>query len=316
MTAESTNPAKTDMNIATAMDHEFVDVTTDVIDYHMTPELKAAVKCALSGPGPHAMILTGPAGTGKTSLAKHILKQLNAAGVKTEYIYVLGQQWLNNEDLHSGVNVAAAITGDAENVHQPGALLLAARASRTGKVIMLFDEIDKTNPKIESLLLGFLQDGTVPTKPGVVEQGKVENIIAVITSNGMRKLLEPTERRCFRFKMKPLPPEIETRIIMQRTGVCATLVKSCVAMANVIRSKGRSTPSLQEIERLVVALGLMRTPLEYDVAVLGFLCKDDEYDFKALRDQYPGKSIGHMMAELITSIKAAETKESTDEKGS
>jgi MoxR-like ATPase len=121
-------------------------------------------------------ILIGPPGVGKTREA--ILHAKKTGG---ELVYHLLHQWSDADELFYGINVVAAVAGDADNVKQEGVLTRAARLSLTQRVTLCLDEIDKSTEATEALLLDFLQYGRVPVAPGVQMQANLSNISIFIT---------------------------------------------------------------------------------------------------------------------------------------
>lgn len=196
----------------------------------------------------HVLLLSGEPGTGKTSFAYWLAEQVGA-GVAT----YLCHAWSGDEDLFAGVDLPALVKGDAQNVIRPGVLRAVAEASLTERVVLLIDELDKAPARFEALLLGFLERWEYPLAPGYVGRANPDNIWVVITHNGMREITHPLQRRCFRYKMPFLPPQVEVSLL--GGGKLAT---GLVNMANVMRSKPEmSSPSLSELKRAVKILPLV-----------------------------------------------------------
>ncbi len=83
-------------------------------------------------------------------------------------------------------------------------------------VVLLVDEVDKSDPEFEAFLLEVLSDFTV----SIPEIGtiKAETIPSVIlTSNNSRELSDALKRRCLHLFLDFPPPEIELEIVRLKT---------------------------------------------------------------------------------------------------
>jgi len=162
-----------------------------------------------NGHGARALLLEGPAGCGKTALAEAASKALGAP-----LVYHMLHSWSGDDDLFVGVDVAAAVAGEAEHVRQDGVLAHAARlSSEHDLVVVCLDELDKAPERVEALLLDWLQSGRVPVRPGEHLETRLDHVLVVLTSNGERELGDALLRRCRRVEMAPLPVETCVRLI-------------------------------------------------------------------------------------------------------
>lgn len=208
------------------------------------PELIAlrAVEAAPAG-SIQALLLEGPPGCGKSSLAEAYARSTGA-----RLVYALLHSWSDDQELFVGVDVASAVAGDAARVRQPGVLAVAAEASATGRVVVCLDEVDKTPERTEALLLDFLQTGRVPVRPGEHLQARTDQLIVMLTSNGQRELGDALLRRVRRVRMAPLPVDVLDRLVGERSGAPAGVVRMASRVARAVAAaEGNTALSLHEI---------------------------------------------------------------------
>jgi len=234
-----------------------------------------------------AVIVTGAPGVGKTSFARAIAE--GAGGRLVEYY---AHHWSNDEDMFLSVDPArvAAIAGGHDmpltKTYRRGALLRATLLSRRMPVVLLLDEWDKSPEHCDALLLEFLQSGTVHGRHGERWKANKQQLVVVITSNGLRDLIEPLQRRCFRYEMSYLAPEVEADVMRKATGAPVGAIRLVVKAMNLIRTEGRSSPSLQEGTMLLRGMALASNVEDVRLLIRGYLIKDphDEMALKATGD--------------------------------
>lgn len=223
-------------------------------------------------------ILFGPPGGGKTYAAER-----HAAETRAELVFYQCHDWTDADELFVGVNVQAAIAGDAEAVAQPGALLKAAEYSHRGAVVLVIDELDKASERAEALLLDFLQSGRVAIRPGVHVTAKSENITVFVTSNEVRQHSDALLRRCRRVFMNPMRAEDQVRIISEQyPGLPVALIwKAALKVAN---AEGNSALSVQEGLRLCEELQAADTFSAVVSAYQGWACRTRQGAAKAAKE--------------------------------
>ena len=199
--------------------------------------------------GSKTIILEGPPGTGKSAFAEAVAKITGSNFIAYQF-----HSWSDADELFVGVDVCAAVAGDAESVRQEGVLAKVAKASLESTVVLLLDEIDKCPERTEYLLLDWLQTGRVPIQPGVHLQTNLNRVMTFITSNCHRDLSEATKRRAARVMMQPLPVAQQEHLIRSKTGLDKGFVRVLwKAAREVAVHEDNNALSIQEGIRLSIA---------------------------------------------------------------
>ncbi|MDP9385832.1 MAG: MoxR family ATPase [Actinomycetota bacterium] len=151
------------------------------------------------------VLVEGPAGVGKTELAKALSRYLDRELVRLQcyegldeakalYEWNYRKQLLRIQAEADGTGWSAVqedIFGQEFLLERP---LLHAIASER-PVVLLIDEIDKTDQEFEAMLLELLSDFQIT----IPELGRVEarsQPVVLLTSNNTRELTEALKRRC------------------------------------------------------------------------------------------------------------------------
>ncbi len=186
--------------------------------YHLNQELELIVNMAVAMEKP--LLLTGEPGTGKTQLAFEISRSL---GMDLEVLRakstIKGEETCYNQDTVLRLNDARFGPGESgRDVHNFFDYVIwgpIGRAFNSEKrVVLLLDEIDKTESDVQDNLLDVLEDCEFTIREvNKIIKAKLRPII-IITSNAKRELSDPFLRRCFCHHI-PFPAEEEMRAIVK-----------------------------------------------------------------------------------------------------
>jgi MoxR-like ATPase len=151
------------------------------------------------------ILVEGPAGVGKTELAKALSKYLDRELVRLQcyegldeakalYEWNYRKQLLRIQAERQGTgwdDVQDDIFGEEFLLERP---LMTAIASEK-PVVLLIDEIDKTDQEFEAMLLEVLSDFQISIPELGTVQSKSHPVV-LLTSNNTRELTEALKRRC------------------------------------------------------------------------------------------------------------------------
>lgn len=215
--------------------------------YYIEPELKAIVNMAIRMERP--LLLTGEPGTGKTQLAFEIARSL---GMDLEVLRakstIKGEEACYVQDTVLRLNDArfgAAETGrDVSNFFDYVIWGPIGRAFKAGeRVVLLLDEIDKTESDVQDNLLDVLEDAQFTIRE-VNEVIKAQHPpVIIITSNAKRELSDPFLRRCFAHHIAfPTPEQMREIVKLHFPKIAESLLKSALDVFYELRGKGFEKP--------------------------------------------------------------------------
>jgi MoxR-like ATPase len=189
-----------------------------------------------------ALLLEGPPGCGKTYLAKYLAHKLSA-----EFILFQFFPGASREDLL--LDLALGANGQ----RAPGVLLTAMRQSKEKKVVLLLDELDKADVRVDAFLLTLLNEASLL----IPQIGQVDadsrNLLMVIAKNDQRDASGPLLRRCRCVFMAWPKPEIEVKILQQKLPTLSAEACLClIDTSNILRKHVdvKKKPSTAELIRI------------------------------------------------------------------
>ena len=219
------------------------------------------------------VLVEGPAGTGKTQLAKSVAEMTGARLIRLQCYEGLDEskalyEWNYKKQL---LRIQAEqVTKEGETWEEleedifsepflmPRPLLEAIRA--TEPVVLLIDEVDRVEVETEALLLEVLSDYQVSVpEMGTVKAKQIP--LVFLTSNNTRELSEALKRRCLFLHLDYPSPEREREIVLTKVaGIEASLAEQVVRTVQLIRSlELKKAPSVSETldwARTLVLLGV------------------------------------------------------------
>jgi MoxR-like ATPase len=202
------------------------------------------------------ILVEGPAGVGKTELAKALARASGRELIRLQCYEGLDEakalyEWNYRKQLlriqaggESGwEEVHGDIFGEEFLLERP---LMQAIASAE-PVVLLIDEIDKTDQEFEAMLLELLSDFQIT----IPELGRVEATsmpIVVLTSNNSRELTEALKRRCLYLWLDYPELEREMEIVRLHTpDLPEALTKRLVEVVRMVRALDlKKPPSIAE----------------------------------------------------------------------
>jgi MoxR-like ATPase len=224
----------------------------------------------LAGELGRPLLVEGPAGVGKTELAKAVARATGAEMIRLQCYEGLDEaralyEWNYKKQLlriqAAGLDQRWEQTHDdifTEEFLLTRPLLSAIR--RAGPTVLLIDEADKTDVEVEALLLEVLSEFQV-TIPELGTISATRRPFVVVTSNATRELSEALKRRCLYLHIGYPSPEREREIVLARVpGIAADLADQIVHTAAALRGlELKKAPSVAETidwARTLLALGV------------------------------------------------------------
>jgi MoxR-like ATPase len=218
------------------------------------------------------LLVEGPAGVGKTELAKALATATGAELIRLQCYEGLDEaralyEWNYKKQLLRIQAAQGSGGADWDTVHDDifGEEFLLARPlltaiRRPGPTVLLVDETDKADVEVEGLLLEVLSDFQV-TIPELGTVSATRRPMVVLTSNATRELSEALKRRCLYLALDYPSAEREREIVLSRVpelapGLAEQLVRTVRALRALELKKSPSISETLDWARTLLELGL------------------------------------------------------------
>lgn len=218
------------------------------------------------------VLVEGPAGVGKTELAKVVSKALGREMIRLQcyegldeakalYEWEYSKQLLYTQILKDKVSETIAgstsLSDAAERVGAEDSVFFSSRfivprplmqaISSDEPTLLLIDEVDKSDPEFEAFLLEILSDFqvTIPEIGTIV--AKTQPLV-FLTSNDAREMSDALKRRCLHLWIDYPSEELEIEILNRKVpNIDKRLAEDVVQLMNRIRDLDlKKTPSISE----------------------------------------------------------------------
>jgi MoxR-like ATPase len=248
------------------------------------------------------VLVEGPAGVGKTELAKAIARSLDRELIRLQcyegldeakalYEWEYAKQLLYTQMVKDRINdiiCATATLNEAvdaiaaqedaffsDRFIVPRPLLQAISSAKP--VVLLLDEVDKSDPEFEAFLLELLSDFQVSI-PELGTRKAIKIPFVLLTSNNYRDMSDALKRRCVHLYIDY--PERETEMAIVRLKIpdieeelCAALVDSIRTIRTMDLKKSPSISETLDWAQSLLALQVRHLSPDVIVSTLNVICK-------------------------------------------
>ena len=270
------------------------------VKYISSKEISTVVYLAQETKKP--ILVEGPAGVGKTELAKSIAKCLDRELIRMqcyegldeskalyewEYAKQLLYTQMVKEKINDIVSESATLNEAIDQIAEHEDAFFSEKFIQTRPllqaisseepVVLLVDEVDKSDPEFEAFLLELLSDFQV-TIPEIGTIQATTQPLVFLTSNNYRDLSDALKRRCIHLYIDYPAIETEIEIVkMKLPEIDNALLEKLVKMIAAIRDLDlKKQPCISETldwGRSLVALQIEDLSAETIAETLNTICK-------------------------------------------
>lgn len=243
------------------------------------------------------VLVEGPAGTGKTQLAKSVAASLDARLIRLQCYEGLDEskalyEWNYKKQLLRIQTEKTADWADIEDdIFSEDFLLtrpLLEAITTVDPVVLLIDEVDRVEVETEALLLEILSEYQVSIpEMGTIEAKRIP--LVFLTSNNTRELSEALKRRALYLYLDYPDLDREREIVLTKVpGITQDLADQVSRVVRSVRQLDlRKAPSVSETldwARTLVLLGVEHVDVETATQTANILLKYRTDIEKATKD--------------------------------